>query len=246
MAHVDRKPKAGGTTRYTSEVASGFDLIRETEVDRDFDDLYGEFNGGIDDTNIRDGASIDYAKLDLFHRLKPSDLEPGFTIPAGTVYPPDSIPGGAIAPGTLDKDRFAPGAGWWYASIGTPLTSGAVTTAESTLFDFTWTSRGSLYWMHAVFQGDGAINTLTNKSVTLRLILDLNTGTPLRQTSFIANNNISGPAFYPFSFSLTLFGAGYALAAGSHRLQVRAQVATGDTDHNVAIRYADYNFVEFL
>jgi hypothetical protein len=110
MAHVDRKPKAGGTTRYTSEVASGFDLIRETEVDRDFDDLYGEFNGGIDDTNIRDGASIDYAKLDLAGRLQGSDFDPTPTTPLPPgAFPTGGIPVSALPPNSIGLDQLVNG-----------------------------------------------------------------------------------------------------------------------------------------
>src|SRR5215468_3576300 len=108
MGHIDRPPKAGGTNRYTNEVAIGFDLIRETEVDGDLDKIYGEFNGNIDDSNIAAGAEIDYSKLDLVGRIEPTDLDPtptSGTLPTGWI-PTGSVPGTSIAPHSIGPDQL--------------------------------------------------------------------------------------------------------------------------------------------
>jgi hypothetical protein len=111
MALILRPPKTGGTSRYTSEVQNGFDLIRETEVDGDLDTIYSEFNGGIDDENIRPGASIDYSKLDLHGRIEPGDLDPNPTAPLPPNWiPSGSVPGASIAPDSIGPSQLAPNA----------------------------------------------------------------------------------------------------------------------------------------
>src|SRR5574341_1230323 len=54
MALIQRPTKTGGNTEYTAEVAAGFRKIKASEVDGDFDTIYNEFNGGIDQANIAD------------------------------------------------------------------------------------------------------------------------------------------------------------------------------------------------
>jgi|SRR5262245_26310343 len=157
MAHVDRRPKAGGTTQYTTEVAAGFDLIRETEVDLDFNVIYGEFNGGIDDTNIREAASIDYSKLDLTGRIVPGDLAAGFHLPPGSI-PTGGWPPGSYAPGSIDTPDLAPGASWQFAhQVGTPLTLpyNILDTAELTVATITTSpaSRGGRVLIIGMFSG---------------------------------------------------------------------------------------------
>lgn len=149
MAHIDRPPKTGGTRRYTNEVASGFDLIRETEVDGDLDIVYGEVNGGLDDTNIRPGASIDYSKLDLTGRLQGSDFDPTPTTP----LPPGAFPTGGIDTPSLALDattQFANVAG---ASITLP--HALLDTTELTVSTITTSpaSRGGLIWLMGIFSG---------------------------------------------------------------------------------------------
>jgi hypothetical protein len=156
MAHIDRPGKTGGTTRYTTEVTAGFDLIRETEVDGDLDTIYGEFNGGIDDTNIRAGASIDYSKLDLTHRITVDDLVPGFILPTSAI-PPGGFPAGSYAPLSIDTPSLAIDATTqWAAQIGTPLTLpyNILDTAELTVSSITSpASRGGLIFIVGMFSG---------------------------------------------------------------------------------------------
>ncbi len=221
MAHIDRPGKAGGTSRYTTEVAAGYDLIRETEVDGDLDTIYAEFNGGIDDTNIRAGASIDYSKLDLTHRIIPDDLVPGFAFPSGGSISggsivPGSIPPGAYAPGSIDTPDLHEGAAsQWFAQNGATVTLPYVVldTAEHAVSSLIWTpaSRNGIVWMFGMFSGGfGAPGPETH--LWGRIRRDTPSGTQLAISTVQAQFSGS-TAFAPFQvscMSLPRLGAGFA------------------------------------
>jgi|SRR5215813_3014369 len=127
MATILRPTKVGGTRLYTTEVQNGFDLIREDEVDHDFNIVYGEFNGGIDNDNIlvppHTGPRIEYVKLDLFHKLKGSDFDPTNTDPIPpTFFPPGGTTG---IPGTAIQDHTIGPLQLWNPAAGN---AGIVTT----------------------------------------------------------------------------------------------------------------------
>jgi hypothetical protein len=111
MSQILRPTKVGGTNRYTTEVQAGNDLIREIEVDGDFDTLYEEFNGGIDDDNINvglTGPKIAYEKLALTGKLEPADFDP---TPIGQLPPAwvPTIPSGGLGPDTVGSAQIING-----------------------------------------------------------------------------------------------------------------------------------------
>jgi hypothetical protein len=225
MAHVDRRPKAGGTTQYTTEVAAGFDLIRETEVDLDFNVLYGEFNGGIDDTNIREAASIDYSKLDLHGRIEAGDLAPDFHLPT-TGFPPGGIPPGSYAPGSVDTpDLHIDAATQWVAQVGTGLTLpySLLDTTEVVLASFTNSpaSRGGLMWIFGMFSGWlGTPGPETNLYGRLRVV-----GGQVAISTVVGQG--TGTGVFPFQISCMTLTRGTAGASGAITLTAQLSNAGG-------------------
>jgi hypothetical protein len=224
MAHIDRPPKTGGTRRYTNEVAAGFDLIRETEVDGDLDIVYGEVNGGLDDTNIRPGASIDYSKLDLTGRLQGSDFDPTPTTPLPPgAYGPGGIPVSALPP--LDTPQLALGAATqaaqtasYLGAVGDKIAPNGIRTL---VVEVTWTSRGTaaVQWVSGVFGGD--VPTLgADALLDLALILDGTAGDPNTGTILATMRTRVGGAAVIGPVGLSIARHWTGLAAGVHRLKL--------------------------
>jgi|SRR5262245_4182105 len=235
MAHVDRRPKAGGTTQYTTEVAAGFDLIRETEVDLDFNVIYGEFNGGIDDTNIREAASIDYSKLDLAGRLVPGDLAPGFILPT-TAYPPGGIPPGSYAPGSIDTPDLKPGAVIYDLSVGGGATLVTITAGatgygtEVPIYERTFNVRNTLSKVFVIATIGGFMGSTS--AITLNFLYQLRLDGPAGGIGgtivcgHVVQAEVGGGAA-PLSPTLVYSATG--LSAGSHRI-----TSSGQIDHLAA------------
>lgn len=249
MAVILRGVKVGGNRSYSLEVASGFDLIRETEVDLDFDNIYGEFNGKIDNTNIKELADIDYTKLDLLGKIQGTDLDPNIHLPPGTVisggtgtYPSGSIPPSALQP--ISIAQLAPGASVQaLASVSlsavVPITS---PNTETLCLELTWTSRGpAAHWfvyssLHALV---GITTSPPNISVGSALRYDGTAGLPTdgQYLSTAVFGDVTRAPVVPgfpvvLPFTLTngaACGAGTSLptvlpAAGVHRLKLTATI----------------------
>jgi len=237
MAHVDRRPKAGGTTTYTTEVAAGFDLIRETEVDLDFSVIYGEFNGGIDDTNIREAASIDYSKLDLAGRIQPGDLAPGFHLPPGTI-PPGGWPPGSYGPGSIDTPDLKPGAVIYDLSVGggapaggVPILAGATGFGtEALIYERTFNVRSTLSKVFVIATIAGWMGSTS--AITLNFLYQLRLDGPAGGIGgtvvcgHLVQAEVGGGAA-PLSSTLVYSATG--LSAGSHRI-----TSSGQIDHLAA------------
>jgi hypothetical protein len=218
MAHITRPAKAGGTHRYTDEVAANQDLIRETEVDGDLDTVYDEFNGKIDDTNIKAGASIDYSKLDLAARIKPSDLIPGFQFPAGS----NPLPPGGVDTPTLALDattQFAHQVG-----TGLSLPYNILDTVEHTVSTITTSpaSRGGLIFIVGMFSGWWAAPA-PEASFWARLRL---AGTQVA-ISQIAGANTGGSMQVPYQITCISLPRGAVGSTGPIILTAQLSIAGG-------------------
>lgn len=74
MASITRPAKTLGNTSYAAEVAGGQTKIKSAEIDADLDTIYAEFNGQIQNENIKAGAAIEYSKLDLVNSITNADI----------------------------------------------------------------------------------------------------------------------------------------------------------------------------
>ena len=118
MALVNRPFKVGGTTNYVDEVALGNTTILAAEVDDDLNTLYDEFNGNIDNANIKVGANIATSKLALDGGLQTGHYADGSVtlakLAANSVdsskIVDGSITGTDIDSETVTSDNLVPGA----------------------------------------------------------------------------------------------------------------------------------------
>src|SRR5215813_6364404 len=231
MATILRPTKVGGTRLYTTEVQNGFDLIREDEVDHDFNIVYGEFNGGIDNDNIlvppHTGPRIEYVKLDLFHKLKGSDFDPTNTDP----IPPTFFPSvGNLPLGSSCQSLPQP------ASREDNFLVGAMAATVET----TWTSRGGPVLILGTmnYQVTPVISSgVSGGFITVQLTLD---GTPggaadgtvlLERTASVTLSTTPTAALIsiPVHFSLPWWGISTFFAAGPTPPVHRLKLVTGIT-----------------
>jgi len=233
MATILRPTKVGGTRLYVTEVQNGFDLIREDEVDHDLNIVYGEFNGGIDNDNIlvppHTGPRIEYAKLDLFHKLQGSDFDPASStgLPP-SAFPPGGIPAGALPP--ITGAMLAVGAPTFYLnSVGGSTPVNIVTGTEQMILETTFTFRDPLAYGFAIGVISGwmplvaAVTTFVGQfriDGTAGVATD---GTVLGGNSTQSQHSATGAN--STALGMTLAQGLHSLSAGTHRLKMTGQVS---------------------
>lgn len=233
MAQILRPAKTGGTRQYTTEVQNGFDLIREDEVDHDYNVIYGEFNGGIDNDNIlvapHTGPRIDYAKLDLHQRITADDLATDFHLPP-TGFPVGGFPPGSYGPGSIDTaDLKLDATTQWSGQSGPSVTLPYVllSTTEVQLSGLFWTpaSRNGLVWIFGTCSGFlGAPGA--EVSLIARIRRDTLAGTQLAISTVLAQGMGTTDAF-PFQLSCMTLSRLTAPFQGPIFLTVQISAAAG-------------------
>jgi hypothetical protein len=96
--------KEGGFRQYTDKVAAGFNAIIDQEVDDDFNTIYNDYAGNIDDNNIPPSQHSSTGGLNADRDLTPGSITSRL-LSTGLV-----LPGGQIAPGSITIAQLAPGA----------------------------------------------------------------------------------------------------------------------------------------
>ena len=94
--------KEGGFRQYTDKVAAGFNAIIDQEVDDDFNTIYNDYAGNIDDNNIPPSQHSSTGGLNADRDLTPGSITSRL-LSTGLV-----LPGGQIAPGSITIAQLAP------------------------------------------------------------------------------------------------------------------------------------------
>lgn len=173
--------------------------VAYTDLNADFDTLYNEFNGNIDNNNIKPGAGIDRTKIantaltltDIQTSTNKTFVEPVLQTPSIQTYD------GWVS--NLDT--------WTYASASTFTISGDETAVytKGTRLRF---KQGGAYKYAVVV--DSAYD-LTNTTVTIAI----NTDHVIANAAITANDYSyeSNPQGYPTLFNFTVVPVGYSVAA---------------------------------
>jgi len=172
MPIFPRSVKSAGNVNYADEVTAGVPDIIDTEVDKDFNDLYQLVNGQIDDDNINQNPylafkKIVYDKLNLTGRLQSGDLAPGFTVPGSAIT---SLPDGVV-----HINNMAIGASFQALAFNVGTANlGLSPNTETVVAEQTWTTRGGSWIILGLLNGFCIIQTASaggSGSFTTRLRL---------------------------------------------------------------------------
>jgi hypothetical protein len=259
MPTVPRLPKAAGSVSYQGEVARGVPDIIDVELDNDIQPLYDLVNGNLDNANLAANANIAYSKVNLAGQVRPSDLAPGFTLPAGSVSTTQ------IADASVTMAKMA-----LFASCvaGTPAQADRTDTvaldmgandqpgAESTIQSVAWTTRGGPFFLFAELMLEMVCNGNTPSSfgAVMRLRWDTGVGNPALGTlffqraarCFVAPGTVGPLAapIAPLSFATPFFGSYLFGGAGvAHRVSQTIQITVGSLARPLAVNHTNSSIV---
>lgn len=218
MANTPRPPKARGTRSYHQEVLLGKPDILDTELDLDFDTIYGTVNGHLIDENVQAGAAIDYSKLNLTGRIKQSDLASGFQIPVGAI-PAGAVDTPQLKDGAVTKAKIAPGQSLWnppqVATHPGPNPT-LVPFGELVLCTIAYTPRSYTY-LQGFIVGQMQITAGGGAAATVSLVIRDGAGGLIAQTDYPVNLDANTPVV---SYTIPAFGN--SLASGPFTLRLAA------------------------
>lgn len=236
MATTPRIAKTGSNLTFVAEVAGGNTTILASEVDADFDAIFGDYNGNIDSNNLATDAVVTDAITDLNVTTGKLASEAVTTGKLAT----DAITTVKITDANVTTAKLAIGATVNSSDEATTETPNSITSVsgETQWETATLTSRGGTILILAT-AGGYVTAPLASGSVqfTLRLKRGFG-GTLLRTIDGEALGSHSGATADRFPWSVT-FALLDAPGAGSVAYEVTAEITTA----NATLQRADISIV---
>lgn len=242
-----------------------YEILTAQALNDEFGAVAAVVNGKLEDSNISAGAQIRGYKIANFPNgidnpqlndkcISKRNLQPGIidsTVLSTNSVGSDQIVNGSILnedihDGTIQKQKLYPGASTWdmqwsiggVSGIGGP--AGEVVIAETT-----FTSRGSIFMVLAVANGDAFTQVLGQSQFRFRLLLNSSApgvpdGSELnRMTTSLHLTGIptggSGNQILDVPVSVSLLARSGIQAVGVHRVQLTAQMLINDA--GVAVNF---------